>query len=503
MITPTTPIRYNPDFDPTAWTRDAVTGGRFGDFTVVVANTPELKAEVARWLAAGHYLGEHHRVGHTLCHIVCEDARPVAVLAWAACAYHLKDREAHIGWTALQCAMRRNLVVNNVRFLVLGEVRRKNLASKALAHSVKTLAAHWREAFGYEPLLAETFTDTQRFEGTCYKAAGWTPLGLTEGSSRQRSEFYVSNDNPKKLWVKELRTDALERLRAAELAPEHIGGETEGRGAPLPLRVTDLATLWDTLRTVKDPRRRKTYHIGTMLSLLAFGLLCGATNLLAVTRFTVRLNQAQRRRLNLPIGKDGLHRCPSYESYRQVLLGLDLEDFALKLSVWLSAHRGVLPAHLAIDGKAIRGTLAKIVTLCDTEQKVPVAVAATLQSGGELACSRALLAREETCLLNATLTGDALYNSAEEARFIPQEKGSELVAAIKGNQAAILERIEHELTTGTTGADGRTGPALMEPKAIETPPKAKGKPPERRTILVPTEQAAKFFSRTPRRATAR
>ena len=71
--------------------------------------------------------------------------------------------------------------VNNVRFLVRGVAQRPNLASKALAHSVKALAAPWREHFGYEPLLCETFTDIESHEGTCYKAAGWTPLGMTEG----------------------------------------------------------------------------------------------------------------------------------------------------------------------------------------------------------------------------------------------------------------------------------------------------------------------------------
>lgn len=90
-----------------------------------MADTPELEAQVDAWLGAQHYLGGYHPVGHNLCHIVHEDGRPVAVLAWAACAYHLKDREAHIGWSKLQCAKRRNLVVNNVRFLLLGEARRK------------------------------------------------------------------------------------------------------------------------------------------------------------------------------------------------------------------------------------------------------------------------------------------------------------------------------------------------------------------------------------------
>ena len=90
--------------------------------------------------------------------------------------------------------------------------------------ALKAIGGQWRERFGYEPLLAETFTDPESHAGTCYKAAGWTPLGLTEGNRRQRAEFYVANERPKKLWLKPLRPDARERLCAAALAPpEHSG----------------------------------------------------------------------------------------------------------------------------------------------------------------------------------------------------------------------------------------------------------------------------------------
>ena len=142
--------------------------------------------------------------------------------------------------------------VNNVRFLVRGVAQRPNLASKALAHSVKALAAPWREHFGYEPLLCETFTDIESHEGTCYKAAGWTPLGMTEGHSRQRADFYVPNDRPKKLWIKPLRSDARERLCAKTLAPEHAAGETIGKGAPLPITAKELQPLAKTLCSVRD-----------------------------------------------------------------------------------------------------------------------------------------------------------------------------------------------------------------------------------------------------------
>ena len=135
-------------YDPLKWSG-------FGDFTVTCALCPEDQSAVAGWLEAEHFPGEFKPVGHSLMQIIREDGAPVAVIQWAACAYHLKDREAWIGWSALTCARRRNLVVNNVRFLVLESARRPNLASKSPAHAVRALPAHWREHFGYEPLLCE------------------------------------------------------------------------------------------------------------------------------------------------------------------------------------------------------------------------------------------------------------------------------------------------------------------------------------------------------------
>ena len=31
----------------------------------------------------------------------------------------------------------------------------------------------WQTRYGYRPLLLETLVDTQRFRGTCYRAANW------------------------------------------------------------------------------------------------------------------------------------------------------------------------------------------------------------------------------------------------------------------------------------------------------------------------------------------
>lgn len=319
---------------------DYSAGPAFGTFTVTVADEAAVRLEAASWLEAEHFLGSFKPVGHSFIQIIREDGRPVAPVQWAASAYHLKDREAHLGWDARTCAKRRNLIVNNVRFLVREAASQPNLASKCLAAAVKALPEQWRERFGYEPLFAETFTDPESHAGTCYKAAGWTALGMTDGNRRQRLEFYVANDRPKKLWIKPLRDDARQRLCAAELAPEHAGGETTGKGAPLPVTLKTLRPLAAALRAVPDPRSRNRFHpLCAMLCSLCVGLLCGATNLKAMLRAAAKLTQAQRRQLGLrQRTRGGLYTIPAYESFRTLLLDLDLDALGRVLCAWLAVN---------------------------------------------------------------------------------------------------------------------------------------------------------------------
>src|SRR5712692_6459157 len=116
---------------------------------------PNDRQQIAQWLAAEHFLGSFRPVGHTLFQIVTQGDEVVAVLVWAASAYRLKDREAWIGWDPVTCASRRNLIVNNVRFLVREQGPSPNLASQVLGQALKVLPGQWREHFPYEPLLAE------------------------------------------------------------------------------------------------------------------------------------------------------------------------------------------------------------------------------------------------------------------------------------------------------------------------------------------------------------
>ncbi|MEW6243278.1 MAG: Druantia anti-phage system protein DruA [Bacillota bacterium] len=76
-------------------------------------------------------------------------------------------------------------MANNTRFLVLPWVRVQHLASHILGQVVRRLAADWQVKYGHPICLLETFVDTTRFRGTCYRAADW--IWVVETTCRSRN----------------------------------------------------------------------------------------------------------------------------------------------------------------------------------------------------------------------------------------------------------------------------------------------------------------------------
>ena len=132
--------------------------------TVRVAQPHEVAAFDAQ-LADHHYLGAGRPVGDYLRQFVERDGVPVALLVWGPSCYALKDRDLWISWSAAQRVERLKLVVQNRRFLLLApKGQSPNLASQCLGAALRALPEHWREHFGYRPLLAE---ELHRSGGLC------------------------------------------------------------------------------------------------------------------------------------------------------------------------------------------------------------------------------------------------------------------------------------------------------------------------------------------------
>jgi len=324
-----------------------------------------------------HYLGSAKPIGDFLRQAIVCNGEWVALLAWGPACYALKDRDEWIGWHAAQRAERQKLVVQNRRYLLLHERGAEpNLASKALASALRALPNQWEKAFGYRPLLVETFTDIEKFRGTCYKACGWLEAGESKGFSRDALDFYVPHGNIKRLWLKELEPGAREILHAADLPESCILGAASSAHGVLPFKEVQLRSLFEALQTVPDPRSRGRYRIGSVLSITAMALLCGCRDVAAIHRFASRLTQTQRAKIGLPCkcGSKKFRAIPGYLVFYTLLRDIDPKDMARVLTKWLGERAGKLPGALAMDGKFIRDTVG-VLTLADHETGVPAAMA--------------------------------------------------------------------------------------------------------------------------------
>ena len=390
-----------------------------------------------------HYLGEGHPAGDTMRMAAEWDGEWVGLLMWGSACYRLKPRDAFIGWTPTQRAQRQKLVVQNRRFLLLADRgAQPNLASHILGAAVRELPGRWHEAFGYQPLLAETFTDIEAFEGTCYKASGWQALGLSQGYSRHHADFFVFHERPKKLWVRELRANAPALLRAMALPPECLEGAASDADGVLPLHQAQIESLHQALCRIPDPRaRNRSFHIGAVLSIVAMAIFSGYTNLVQIVRFANRLRNDQRKELGLPrFRPDSSYRkVPSYKVFYNLLRQLDIDAFAQGLSGWLAKHAGSLPAALALDGKFIRDTVG-VVCLVDHETGVPRAMTKASKKEGEgedceiKAAQRMLKSQRD--LSNTLTTADALHAQRQTVCDIV-ERGGEFIVQAKDNQKTV------------------------------------------------------------------
>lgn len=379
-----------------------------------------------------HYLGDVPR-GRQLLQAIEYEGRWVALLDWGPGSWKLADREDWIGWTHQQRAERLNLVVLNRRFLVLGKTRMPNLASKALALAFQALPGHWEQLYGYKPVLAETFSDIEQYEGTCYKASNWIACGLTKGFERHRTDYFRQHGRPQKLWLKTLNRNTRRLLTGIDLPPAYRKAlNTDTPERDLPLKKDQLESLAVYLKeNFADPRRaNRTFPCRSLLAFIAMALLAGRDNVAAIQRYGRFLTQAQRGWLNFPRKNQSTFRkVPSYTALRNLLIGIDPHKLAECLNGWLQANIGTLPRALAVDGKWIRD---RSLSLCLSDHDTGAAAAMGFarkktktdeeqskddyKREGEQSIALRLYAT--TNLENATITGDALNNNKPQAQAI-------------------------------------------------------------------------------------
>lgn len=131
-----------------------------------------------------HYLGYTPLAGAQLRYFICTNDQILALTGFSAAAWQILPRDQYIGWNHQQRQSNLHLITNNSRFLILPWVKSKNLASKILALTARKLPDDWESKYNVRPVLMESFVESQRFEGTCYKAANWQSVGKTKGRGK-------------------------------------------------------------------------------------------------------------------------------------------------------------------------------------------------------------------------------------------------------------------------------------------------------------------------------
>ena len=434
-------------------------------------------------LVREHYLKNATTVGQVLRYVAEYEGRWMALLVFTSSAFHLKLRDQWLHWSPRMVAQRRHLIAQNARFLVLASTGQwPNLASRLLKLSCDRLPEDWKRQFGHPVLALETFVDPQRFKGTCYRAAGWERLGPTRGYERDWQDFYSDTRHPKEIWVRALGPQALEQLRAPELAG-HLLEHQKALPPICPVPIDKLDCLWRHFHNrMTEPRdsRGKRHQLATILSLVALAVCAGCKNPHAISEFAESLNHGQRRLLRCR-PRPKVRRqfdVPGERTIRRLLKAIDAEELKAILVAWMAQEDPQPVKVLHVDGKVIKNAdpapaiekPPELQTEIPQEQQKPKAdkaltlvnfVTSQQRLIDQIAVPRntneeaAVAAHwRKMDLAGVCITADAAHTIKANARKITQDRGGEYLLPLKGNQPTAYAKAQ-QLLSGSFPPSGQ------------------------------------------------
>lgn len=409
---------------------------------------PIIRQERPLWdtlMRRHHYLGLHSLVGESLRYIALDRGDWLALIGWSAAALKCQVRDQWIGWPALLQWRRLALVANNTRFLILPNIRIPNLASRILALNLKRLSSDWENIYGHPIWLVETFVDPRYFAGTCYRAQGWTFLGLTRGFAKC-SQTYTKHALPKMVLVKALQ--AKEKLSTPSL-----GLRLQREVKPMRLSEKFAFDLRRRLLQIPEPRMARgiRHHKVSVLVISLCAILSNARSFAAIAEWAKGCSQNMLKRLGCRFNqKTKRYEPPSEPTIRRFLQKVESEAVDQALYGWLRTLSGK-EVTVAVDGKTLKGARQ------DNGRQVHLLTAFLHQKGmvlaqrhidsktNEIPNLRPLL--EPLDLKGCVITLDAFHTQKETARYLVEEKGADYLMTVKDNQANLKKDIE-ELQLG-------------------------------------------------------
>jgi hypothetical protein len=387
-----------------------------------------------------HYLGLHSLVGKTLRYVAVFQGHWLALLGWQAAALKCMARDHWIGWAPVTQYQRLHFIANNARFLILPGVRIKNLASKILSLNLKRLSRDWLAVHGHPVFLAETFVETPRFTGACYRAANWQVLGQTRGFSKSGMR-YTENALPKQILVYPLHPSAKEML--ADPNP-HPTWRWPMQSCTLSSKqMEDLFIFLRKLPDHRKPRGLRHPYI-PVLTICIAALLTGAKSYIAIAEFAAKLTQNQLKRLRARFDRNTKNfLAPSEPTLRRVLQSADINAVELAIGQWFM--QAAPDKAIALDGKTLKGarrengTKVHLLSAFLHQQGVTVGQMEVGAKTNEIPMASLLLAPLD--IRGAVITADAMHTQVNTARYIVEEKYADYLFIVKENQKNLLEDI--------------------------------------------------------------
>ena len=172
-----------------------------------------------------HDAGAKVPPGHALRLLFYSGHGLLACMCFSSPADALGLRDGWIGFTPEQRdALARKIIISNSRLLVRPKGCR-NLASRVIVMGEEFARKVFRDEWGVDACLIETFVDPEKHDGASYKAAGYELIGMTEGRGDNGENVRKDGEKPvppKMLFMKVLVPDFRERLGIGQPREEDI-----------------------------------------------------------------------------------------------------------------------------------------------------------------------------------------------------------------------------------------------------------------------------------------
>ena len=414
-----------------------------------------------------HYLGSLKPFGERLYYVVTDSqGRWVALLLFSSAAKHLKLREKWIGWSSQQRDRRLGLVVNNSRFLLIPGKCPPNAGSRILRLVLDRLSQDWQGRYGHPVLVVETFVDPDQFCGTVYSANGWEELGETDGWGRQRRDYYVKHDKPKRLFVRELCRNARRSLQAEHLKTDLA--VVEAKVPPrCPNRAKEIQSLTEHFKKVPEYRERvESYPVWSLLTLVLLAVLCEAPRgQKDLAKFARGFSRGQRRALGIRRNPQGKYPAPCQSTFCRLFQRVDPQEVERRILAIQEQLRGFPPKEdlIVLDGKEPKHGGGQIVLSAVTVPSQYYLGSAIVEKHktNEIPVARQLFERLD--LEGRLVSLDALHTQDETARALVLEHGADYLLTVKDNQLTVHRNIEKlikapEADFPPSGADTHSGP---------------------------------------------